>query len=83
MQRKLKTHFKRQMSQVILLTLNACSTNPKNEMTAKLYDGNSAKGTIERTQGRESISCKDKAFDNFICLSYGDLQDYLNTSCDE
>lgn len=70
---------------VILLSLKmlliaSCSHDVKvKDREVKIYKASSFEYGIERKQDNEIISCLDRKFDDFICMSKDDLQYLLET----
>lgn len=44
----------------------------------KIFAGNSISGTIDRAQDHEQISCLDRQFDNYLCISKKDYDCFVN-----
>ena len=63
---------------LLLLTLCSCASNElieRNEpdFKPKLYSASWIEGALVRRQENEVISCTDKKFQEFACMSYKDL----------
>ena len=63
---------------LLLLALSSCNAIiPK--WDGKLWAGSSADKAIDRSQTKERIDCGDKAFDDYVCMSYEDFQSFYET----
>lgn len=57
----------------ILLLGNTSCNNGKKNLEVKIWAGDSTDGTINRKQENETLSCFDKKFDDYFCVSSEDL----------
>lgn len=68
----------------LLVAVPSCGTGEIDPMDAadqleiRAFAGDSAKLGITRAQEKKTISCKDTEIDDYICLSYEDLEKIFN-----
>ena len=48
--------------------------SPDFQYRGHLWDGHSVSGSIVRAATGQSISCRDRQFDDFMCLPYSDYE---------
>ena len=59
---------------LFLMGMNSCQKNPRPDWEAKFWSGDSKTASILRAQNDGVIACSAPAFDNYVCISYEDLQ---------
>jgi hypothetical protein len=63
---------------ILLILTQGCSSNiPAIDVT--LWAGNSTQESISRSQSNQNLLCKDPDFDNYVCMTYSDLQKVYET----
>jgi hypothetical protein len=62
---------------IIIVGLSGCSStpHPTNKMSVMFWAGDSVHEGVSRMQENKTLACADPIFDNYVCLSYGDLQE--------
>lgn len=61
-----------------VLALPGCK-NPIPVIDVSFWAGDSAKDGVSRAQEGKTLACKDPQFDQFVCLTYEDLQKIYDT----
>lgn len=62
---------------LVLLLMANKSCDPASERPrwrAQFYAGFAERSSIFRAQDNSEIECRDKKFDDFVCVTYGDLE---------
>lgn len=63
---------------IVCLAGMGCS-HPIPKIDIQTWAGDSQKDGISRAQDNQTIECKDPRMDNYVCLSYADLQKIYET----
>lgn len=64
---------------LILLVLTQGCKHTIPPIDVSFWSGDSAKDGISRSQENKTLQCNDPAFDQYVCLTYTDLQKIFST----
>jgi hypothetical protein len=63
---------------IAALWLSGCKNTPP-KFDGKFWAADSERGSIRRAQENSEITCKDPAFDDYLCMSYADHKRWYET----